>query len=556
MKRPNYQEESKSNLSAEPNRNVQVPNERAKTKLKLKRPNYQEESKSNLSAELKQEVQAPNESVKESTSNKGINSSEKKQEFNTRANVNKELKENKKYFLSKRMLKSAEYVFDNVINQDDDNLGIETILKTKKALKKTGKIINKNYKIGKPIANKIKFITGEKAKKIYADTINSTQKIYKNINELSQRKNVKNKHVIKNTLKGRQKKEIWKQARNKAKEQVVNTSALVLNKIKNLVVNIIFSKGLLIGLILTFVLLIIFSPIIGIASIFAFSVNLTVDENITMISEYLSELDYDINSKIDNVEETYSYGDRFVYNVPKRANTDYEPIYVYLKAKYSNEKLSQTKIKAEIKEIHDNLYDLTINVTSKKITKTREDGTKYSYRRYTVTTTLKTQEFSDYYIENKDYLLEDNQQEDYINIQKMIDENVGKTLNNPFKNVDWRNHVSSEYGYRNNPITDDEELHLGIDIKMSKGTKIYASMGGKVNIFTDDELGKCITITKGKEEILYAHCNKILVSDGDKVNVGELIAEVGSTGNTLDNHLHFEYIVKGENKNPRAYLKN
>ena len=57
-------------------------------------------------------------------------------------------------------------------------------------------------------------------------------------------------------------------------------------------------------------------------------------------------------------------------------------------------------------------------------------------------------------------------------------------------------------------------------------------------------------------QIYYGHCSKLLASVGDKVEAGDIIAQVGSTGNSTGNHLHFEIKVNGVSVNPQNYIYN
>ena len=136
-------------------------------------------------------------------------------------------------------------------------------------------------------------------------------------------------------------------------------------------------------------------------------------------------------------------------------------------------------------------------------------------------------------------------------------ENVGKMLNNPFPKTDWRNYVTSEYGYRTDPMTGEMSKHTGIDIALSSGTEIHSCMSGTVHTFNagDDGFGLYLTVTNGMYKTLYAHCSEILVEDGERVNAGDVIAKVGNTGKSTGPHLHLEYFVNEVRKNPRAYLK-
>ncbi|MBO9665182.1 MAG: M23 family metallopeptidase [Bdellovibrio sp.] len=85
--------------------------------------------------------------------------------------------------------------------------------------------------------------------------------------------------------------------------------------------------------------------------------------------------------------------------------------------------------------------------------------------------------------------------------------------------------------------------HLGIDLAAPKGTAILASQGGTI-IYTGREFkgyGKMVLIESGDGwATLYAHFDKILVAEGQRVHKGEIIGEMGRTGRATGVHLHFE----------------
>ncbi len=116
-------------------------------------------------------------------------------------------------------------------------------------------------------------------------------------------------------------------------------------------------------------------------------------------------------------------------------------------------------------------------------------------------------------------------------------------------------YISSYFGNRNGPFA-GKEHHNGVDIVVPKGTSILASAGGVV---TRSEyapvFGNVVVITHGNGlQTLYCHCNKRLVSVGDKVKQGDVIAKVGSTGNSTGPHLHFAFILNGSYVNPEKYI--
>ena len=117
-------------------------------------------------------------------------------------------------------------------------------------------------------------------------------------------------------------------------------------------------------------------------------------------------------------------------------------------------------------------------------------------------------------------------------------------------------YVSSEYVWRNNPLYGNRELHNGIDIPVAFGTDIYASNSGTVVKSTwHNSYGYYVMIDHGGGyATLYAHNSKLLVSVGDYVERGQVIAKAGSTGDSTGNHCHFSMYENGATINPRKYF--
>lgn len=117
-------------------------------------------------------------------------------------------------------------------------------------------------------------------------------------------------------------------------------------------------------------------------------------------------------------------------------------------------------------------------------------------------------------------------------------------------------YISSHYGYRTNPISGDYRLHGGLDLACGEGSSIYAVLGGKVTASAySDSYGYYIIIDHPDGmQTLYAHCSKLLKTEGDEVSQGEVVALVGSTGNSTGPHLHIELRIDGERTDPEQYF--
>ena len=104
--------------------------------------------------------------------------------------------------------------------------------------------------------------------------------------------------------------------------------------------------------------------------------------------------------------------------------------------------------------------------------------------------------------------------------------------------------ITSAFGWRIHPITGRGRMHSGTDIGAPTGTPVLAAYAGEVA--TADWLGGygMTVILKhldGSQESRYAHLSEILVQPGQKVQQGEIIGRVGSTGLSTGPHLHFEW---------------
>ncbi len=125
--------------------------------------------------------------------------------------------------------------------------------------------------------------------------------------------------------------------------------------------------------------------------------------------------------------------------------------------------------------------------------------------------------------------------------------------------------ISSEYGWRKNPVTGVNKLHAGTDFAAPGGTPIHAAASGYVQVagWSSGGYGNYVIIYHGKMSdgnqysTLYGHMRSVATSAGKYVQQGEVIGYVGSTGNSTGNHLHLE-VWKGGSKanavNPRGYI--
>jgi murein DD-endopeptidase MepM/ murein hydrolase activator NlpD len=118
--------------------------------------------------------------------------------------------------------------------------------------------------------------------------------------------------------------------------------------------------------------------------------------------------------------------------------------------------------------------------------------------------------------------------------------------------------TGSGFGMRMHPILNIYRMHEGIDFFASTGTPVFATADGVVkDVRVSETFGKVIEIDHGYGLVtLYAHLSSFKVKKGQAVKRGNIIGEVGNTGLSSGEHLHYEVHVNGNEVDPVNYFFN
>ena len=116
--------------------------------------------------------------------------------------------------------------------------------------------------------------------------------------------------------------------------------------------------------------------------------------------------------------------------------------------------------------------------------------------------------------------------------------------------------ITSNFGYRGNPIGGGTGYHEGLDIAVDYGTPVRATASGKVTMAGwVDGYGNLVEIDHGGGFVTrYGHNSMLLVVVGQEVKTGDIIALAGSTGRSTGPHCHYEVRVNGTPTDPLLFL--
>ena len=116
---------------------------------------------------------------------------------------------------------------------------------------------------------------------------------------------------------------------------------------------------------------------------------------------------------------------------------------------------------------------------------------------------------------------------------------------------------TSGYGVRIDPFLGVPAMHTGHDFRASTGDRVYATASGVVaSAGWNGGYGRMVEVRHGNGfSTRYAHLSEISVSAGQKVNLGQIVGRVGSTGRSTGPHLHYETRVDGDPVDPQKFLR-
>lgn len=115
--------------------------------------------------------------------------------------------------------------------------------------------------------------------------------------------------------------------------------------------------------------------------------------------------------------------------------------------------------------------------------------------------------------------------------------------------------ISSEFGMREHPLTEQFKKHQGIDIAAPEGTAFYAAEMGRVSFAGPaGSYGNMVELQHIDGTVSrYAHASALNVKAGQRIHKGEVLGLVGSTGAATGSHLHYEMLVNGQHIDPAEH---
>jgi hypothetical protein len=284
----------------------------------------------------------------------------------------------------------------------------------------------------------------------------------------------------------------------------------------------------------------------GAGSVMTASSYLAANEDIDAAELVYTEFETDLRLEIADAESLWPGYNEYRYSIGDISHNPHE-LMAYLTARFQS--FVYSDIEDEPWSLFAAQYQLTrapsVEIRYADPTDANGDGDLEPYDWKVLTVTLTAHPFADIAADR----LDDRQQQHYDTLTQT--KGAKQLLANPL-NMNWLPYVTSVYGWRVHPVAGGKNLHRGVDIGVPIGTEILAGQDGIVSTGYDAEgYGHYVVIT-GADGLVskYAHLDSILVSNGQSVKTGDLIALSGNSGTSTGPHLHLELLIDGDYLNP------
>ena len=451
-------------------------------------------------------------------------------------------------------------IHNQIYRNEQENVGIQAAHRAELAGEAGLRYANRARKLAP--YNKVKRLQGK--------TINAQAKAaYQKA--LADNPALKKKGLAKLAYKKRLKRKYAKAARDAYKKgKRAKDTAVTTGKIAKKVVQAIKNHPiacLVIGLLL-FLIIFIASAFSSCASIGAGTGGIVSaasyqadDYTISQAELTYTEWETDLQMEIDDIENTHPGYDEYHYQIDAIEHDPYV-LMGYLTAVYGE--FDSATAETAMRGLFNSQYHLSVTEEVQRKTRTesrtdptthRQSATEVEYEYKILNVKLTTTPLERVVVSRM------NAEQKEICELLMTTKGCRQYVSNVFGDTNWIPYVTSYYGYRVHPISGDKNYHTGVDIGMSQGTEIRAGHDGTVTIAGENGgYGLCVELSgetpEGKNLVTkYGHCSQILVSVGDTVSAGDVIAKVGSTGNSTGPHLHLEVLVDGNYLNPLFFAE-
>jgi len=115
--------------------------------------------------------------------------------------------------------------------------------------------------------------------------------------------------------------------------------------------------------------------------------------------------------------------------------------------------------------------------------------------------------------------------------------------------------VTSEYGYRRDPMTHRRKFHRGVDVANEAGTPVHSPWGGTVSTVARSRYGgRFVVVRSGPFKMTFLHLQTATVAKGDQVERGDQLGLMGSSGRATGPHVHLGMRLRGKTVNPSMAL--